>query len=211
MKRASYYGVLLIVVTLFISLYFNKEQPNDNGSSDELYLDTVYVFYSDEKEAWVINDNNWKQHPEIIEVKKVYNSIQIILKHGNYTTEEASKVINTPYPIEESPIVYIDETGKIFEISFSAGSEDSARQFYYYFDKDQRLRFLLIKAGAVNGSRLNYRAYFTKTGKKIWDDWEDIEGPGYPWGGFWRDELFINDPIDYLTPRRNGDGSGKKS
>ena len=74
MKRASYYGVLLIVVTLFISLYFNKEQPNDNGSSDELYLDTVYVFYSDEKEAWVINDNNWKQHPEIIEVKKVYNS-----------------------------------------------------------------------------------------------------------------------------------------
>ena len=73
MKRASYYGVLLIVVTLFISLYFNKEQPNDNGSSDELYLDTVYVFYSDEKEAWVINDNNWKQHPEIIEVKKVYN------------------------------------------------------------------------------------------------------------------------------------------
>jgi len=201
MKKASYYGALFIIVTLLISIYLNKEQLNDNGSSDELYLDTVYVFYSDEKETWIINDNNWKQHPEIIEVKKVFDRIQTILKYGNYTTEEASKVINTPYPSEERPIVYIDKTDNIFEITFSAGSEDSARQYFYYFDKDQRLRFLLIKAGAVNGSRTDYKAYFTKTGKKIWENLEDIEGPGYPWGVFWRDEFFINDPTDYLKPK----------
>jgi len=201
MKRFSQYGALFVIVTLLISIYLNKEKPNDKGTSDKLYLDTVYVFYSDEKETWIINDNNWKQHPEIIEIKKVYDRIQTILKHGNYTTEEASKIINTNYPFEETPIVYIDKTGNIFEITFSAGSDDSARRFYYYFDKDQRLRFLLIKAGAVNGSRTDYRVYFTKTGKKIWDHWEDIEGPGYAWGYFWKDELFVNDPTEYLKPK----------
>ena len=51
-------------------------------------VQNVPKYLSDEKRFLILD--NWQQHPEIIEIKKVYNRIQKILEYGNYTKEESS-------------------------------------------------------------------------------------------------------------------------
>jgi hypothetical protein len=98
-----------------------------------------------------------------------------------------------PYEDTERTL-HLEATGTVRSYYFSGGSEDSAAWRALYYDRDGRLRFVLIEAGAVNGTRLEHRIYLSKYGKRLWEVQTMLEGPGYtfPSHRWWEKDLVRN-------------------
>jgi hypothetical protein len=74
--------------------------------------------------------------------------------------------------------LYLDPDGAVRSYHTGGGSDDSAIQGTYYYDRHGRLRFVFATAGAVNGTVIEYRIYLSKSGARLWEERRDSEGAG---------------------------------
>jgi hypothetical protein len=146
--------------------------------------------------AEAINARNWTSHPEIVEVRLLYQKILQDKAAGRLHKKERSFDTADCEPYEdEVRILYLDKN-KIARIYyFEGGSDDSAVKTELFYDESGKLRFAFIVAGAYNGTRLEHRVYFSRAGKKIWEIQKLLEGPGYTFPEEWPEAELIADPL----------------
>jgi hypothetical protein len=141
----------------------------------------------------VINESNWSDHPQIVEVRNIYKEIEGKMAVNEFTinTKEAEYSPGVP----TLKILYTDKNKAPRKYYYEAGSDDSSLDFSFYYDSIGKLRFVFISGGAVNGSVLEHRIYFDETGKRIWEAQKYTSGPGYTFPTVWPDKDLILDPI----------------
>lgn len=145
-----------------------------------------------------INESNWLNHPKIVEVREIYNEVEGEIRSKNVIEQKKIYEYSEPYA-PTLKVIYFDKYNIVRKYTEEAGSDDSALEFYYYYDHQQLLRFVFIKGGAVNGSILEHRIYFDSNGKKIWEIQKYPEGPGYPFPEVWPESELVFDPWKAFT------------
>ena len=144
--------------------------------------------------AEAINEKNWVNHPEVVEVRSLYQTIKESKDAGNLKKKE--RKFNYCEPYEDTVrTLYTDRNGKPRIYYYRGGSDDSAVQRELYYDENGKLRFAFIIAGAYNGTKLEHRVYFSRAGTKIWEIQKRLEGPGYTFPREWPDAELIQDPV----------------
>lgn len=130
--------------------------------------------------AQPLTAGNWAQHPQIVEVRRVYQKAQTLKQQNKLKKQQikyegcaALDLERTLWLEGQSPRLYLQ----------SGGSDDSAVSLEHTYDAKGRLRFVLVKAGAVNNTQIEYRYYIDAAGKVIWTD-KRSSGPGYPFPNF---------------------------
>jgi hypothetical protein len=125
-----------------------------------------------------ITAGNWQRHPAVVEVRKVYQETRQAETEGKLRREQRRFEYCRAYEDGERTL-YLDAGGGIRSYHVDGGSDDSAAQRAYYYDGGGALRFVLVKAGAVNGTSLEYRVYLSKAGERLWEERRELAGPGY--------------------------------
>ncbi len=123
--------------------------------------------------------DNWRQHPEIVEVRDIVAAVDRALEKKQLTATTATM----PCGGLDSDITrFVDGNGRIVRVEANAGSEDSAYTTTATYDDRGTLRFVFIKAGAVSASTLEQRFWMDAHGTRLWQR-DDATGPGWTW---WR-------------------------
>jgi hypothetical protein len=144
--------------------------------------------------AEAINEKNWVTHPEIVEVRLLYQAIKKSKNAGHLKKKE--RIFDYCEPYEDTiRTLYTDRNGKPRIYYYRGGSDDSVVQRELYYDGSGKLRFAFILAGAYNGTKLEHRVYFSRAGKKIWEIQKVLEGPGYTFPTEWPDDELIQTPV----------------
>jgi hypothetical protein len=133
-----------------------------------------------------VTKGNWSRHPAILEIKAIYGQVRQAEAAGRL------RQLRRQFPdcYDEVRELNQEPGGRVRSYHFSGGSEDSAAQYAYYYDQHGRLRFVLMKAGAVNGTWLEHRIYLSKDGTRLWEVEKRGGGPGYTFP----DVRLVNDP-----------------
>jgi hypothetical protein len=149
-----------------------------------------------------INEKNWVNHPEIVEVRTHYQKIKASQEAGHLKRNERRFDTTSCEPYEDGArILFTDQKQKPRIYHYEGGSEDSMVGREHFYDDNGKLRFALIHAGAYNGTVYEYRIYFSKTGKKIWEIRKLLEGPGYTFPSEWPDEELIQNPVQAFNDK----------
>ena len=128
-----------------------------------------------------ITETNWQNHAAIVQIRAIYQSIQKDEAAGRLRKirkQWPGDCEKQPYEDDER-ILYVDAKGAVRSYHFSGGSEDSSMTRALYYDQEGKLRFALIKAGAVNGTSLEHRVYLGADGARLWERQTLLKGPGY--------------------------------
>ncbi len=91
--------------------------------------------------------------------------------------------------------VHFDRAHVVRRIHLKGGTGDSAHEVTYYYDPRGRLRFILAKRGAVNGTQEEERSYFSSRGALILRNVRRLAGPGWAW----QPADAITDPASWLA------------
>ena len=130
----------------------------------------------------------WSSHPAIRAVRAI---VQDIDRHPErFVRRSDSATCGFPY-ISVTAELYSDSAGLVRKYHLASGHDDSAGDATYYYDAHGLVRFAFTTQNAVNGTRLEQRAYFDSTGVLLRRASRRLAGPGYPNG--WPDEP-IRDP-----------------
>lgn len=134
-----------------------------------------------------ITKQNWLTHPDIVEVRSLYQTLKAAKDAGKLKKKERKYEYCEPYQ-DTVRVLYASSEGKPRIYYYTGGSDDSAVEGEVYYDDDGHRRFAFIKAGAYNGTRLEHRFYFSKAGVKVWEMQKRLAGPGYTFPTEWPDE-----------------------
>jgi hypothetical protein len=148
--------------------------------------------------AQPITAENWQRHPAITEIRKIYLETRQAEVTGKLRKEQRLFEYCKAYEDGERTL-YLDASGSVRSYHADGGSDDSAAQRAYYYDRGGVLRFVLVKAGAVNGTSLEYRLYLSKSGEQLWEERKLLSGPGYPFQIPLPSERLIKDPRRAFT------------
>ncbi|EQA43593.1 hypothetical protein LEP1GSC050_1772 [Leptospira broomii serovar Hurstbridge str. 5399] len=140
-----------------------------------------------------INGKNWTTHPDIKEIRSIYDRIEKEIKNKELASSKKEFEYSKPYK-PTLKIAFFNKKHIICKYVEEMGSDDSAIKIEYYYDDLKALRFVFITGGSVNGSRLEHRLYFDSLGKKIWEIRKIVKGPGYTFPIEWPTEEFIWNP-----------------
>jgi hypothetical protein len=127
--------------------------------------------------APAITSSNWLNHPMVLEVRVLYKDIEDAVSVKALSKTSASR--EESWGVTAEYQAWSDKSGQIRKFVYASGTEDSAITVSQYHDSQGVLRFAFVTAGAVNGTQMQYRVYFTATGKRFWEDVRQIKGPGY--------------------------------
>jgi hypothetical protein len=141
-----------------------------------------------------ITTANWPRHPEIVGIRAIYREVRQALLAGRLRTEERTFGYCRAYEDTERTL-YRDGNGIARGYRAGRGSDDSAAQAAYYYDRAGTLRFVLVQAGAVNGTAIEYRIYLSKVGERLWEERRNLKGPGYSFPAELPDDWLIRDPV----------------
>lgn len=137
--------------------------------------------------AQPIAPSNWRNHPQIVEIRAVYRQVVNLGQTG--WLHQRSKTFGYCPALELERHLYTDARGVVRRYIVSGGGEDSSYTFDHIYDPQGHLRFVLVKGGAVNGSFLELRYYLKVNGAVLWADRRQ-GGPGYTW---------ISNPPEYFA------------
>lgn len=152
----------------------------------------IALFLGFGAQAGKITEKNWKQNPEIIQVRKIVEANQKLKKNW----KKLDRVWNYCEPgVDTQRILYTDgkNIGRIY--SNSGGSDDSSVNLESHYDENGKLRFVFITGGAVNGSKLEHRIYFRANGDRFWELQKYVTGPGYTFPDPWPQDQIVTDPL----------------
>ena len=117
--------------------------------------------------AAAITAQNWLMHPAIREVRALVGAVnQAALRPITRVCDDGRELAASDTPVGARRRVTL-------------GSGDSAATVTGTYDRRGVLRFVLVEAGAVNGTHAEYRYYFDARGQRLWLDRRQT-GPGYP-------------------------------
>lgn len=131
--------------------------------------------------AQPITASNWATHPKIKEIRAIY--LEVAKLRSQNKLQKASKSFAYCPALDLERTLLTDARGVVRFYESSGGSDDSAATLEHTYDAWGRLRFVLVKAGAVNDTHTEYRYYLSQTGTLLWKD-QRIEGQGYPFADF---------------------------
>jgi hypothetical protein len=140
-----------------------------------------------------ITEKNWLHHPDIFEVRSLYQKLKEMKEAGKLKKKQRKFGYCEPYQ-DTVRTLYTEQNGTPRIYYYQGGSEDSAVQTDLYYDEQGKRRFAFITAGAVNGTGLEHRVYFSRVGKKIWETQKLLKGPGYTFPTEWPDEQLVQNP-----------------
>ena len=126
--------------------------------------------------AQTITTDNWQSHPAILEIRGIYAGVGALIAQNKLKLEQKTFGYCPSWDLERKK--YASANGVVRRYVKAGGSEDSAVTFDHTYDALGRLRFVLVKAGAVNDTQLEQRWYFDAGGKQLWLDRRQT-GPGY--------------------------------
>lgn len=135
-------------------------------------------------QAEPITANNWFNHPDIVTIRGIFNSIQNAKQAGQLNKKSRIFEYCQPHADGERHL-YSNPKGIVQLYTFAGGSDDSAVQTDLYYDTKSRLRFAFVRASAVNNTTYEYRIYFSSRGKKIWEERKQLSGEGYTFPEHW--------------------------
>jgi hypothetical protein len=136
---------------------------------------------------------NWQRHPAVSEIRAIYQEVRRAETTARLRKEQQTFSYCRAYEDTER-ILYLDNGGVARSYHTGRGSDDSATQSAYYYDRDGLLRFVFVKAGAVNGTAIEYRIYISTAGKRLWEERRDLQGPGYTFSMQLPDDWLIREP-----------------
>jgi len=143
-----------------------------------------------------ITEKNWVNHPEIVDVRTLYQKIKESKDAGRLKRNERKFDTTSCEPYEDDVrVLFTDQKGKPRIYYYEGGSEDSMVRRELFYDDNGKLRFAFVRAGAYNGTKLEHRVYLSKAGKKIWEIQKLLEGPGYTFPTEWPDPELIQNPV----------------
>jgi hypothetical protein len=140
-----------------------------------------------------ITRENWIGHPDIVEVRNLYKNLVELKDSGKLLVKERKFDYCEPYR-DTLRRLYSDEKGNPMIYHYERGSDDSAIRAELYYDSHAALRFGFVKAGAVNGTALEHRIYFSAAGERIWEIQKLLKGPGYTFPTIWPDSDLPGNP-----------------
>lgn len=126
------------------------------------------------------------------EARATYGEIQASLKSGSLTKRVREFEYCQPYE-DGTRTLYSTRNGIPRLYERQAGSDDSSVTWMHYYDGTGKLRFVLIAAGAVNGTHLEHRIWFSEEGRRVKEQARLIAGPGYTFANPWPDEDIAHD------------------
>lgn len=142
-----------------------------------------------------ITEKNWMAHPRIRECRATFQEVQDLESRGLLTTLERSGDESCEnYNGDMQRTIRRDASGKARKLTLEAGSEDSAVTVDAYYDTQAKLRFIFVKASAVNDTVYEYRIYFDAEGTKLWENEKLVRGAGYTFPSPWPEEFIPRDP-----------------
>lgn len=122
-----------------------------------------------------ITEQNWEQHPKIVEVRKLYEEIQAMLKQKKLKVQDRNflKAIaacdRVLYPIEFVRIA-ADKTGRARLFVYGRRISDNALlTTWEYYDEGGRLRFVDRTNQLPGFVPIEDRIYLTEQGRAFWD------------------------------------------
>jgi len=124
-----------------------------------------------------INDQNWRNHPEIRKIRALYDEVNAAEKAGKFK-KESRKCVLYGGSFEIDGVLYKDRKGTVRKYVVDAGSEDSVGNAEYYYDTKGTPRFTFRTHGAYNGTKKWDRIYFDEKGVHLYTNHRQ-EGPGY--------------------------------
>ena len=127
--------------------------------------------------AQTITAKNWQSHPAILEIRGIYAGVNALIAQKKLRLETKTFAYCPSWDLERKQ--YASANAVVRRYVKAGGSDDSAVTLDHTYDALGRLRFVLIKAGAVNDTQLELRWYFDASGKQLWVD-RRMTGPGYP-------------------------------
>ena len=143
-----------------------------------------------------INAKNWNTHPSILEIRAIHAEIVRAVDAGKLKKQERQFITeNCHHERDTVRTLYTDAQGIHRLFQGSGWSEDSKVSRSFFYDVNGKLRFSFIRGGATDGTRLEYRIYFSPQGKKIWSMRKKTGGPGYTFPDEWPEEDFVHDPL----------------
>ena len=122
-------------------------------------------------------DDDWMRRPEIREIRALYAEVEHALNAGELSLRTREFEYCQPAYLTRS--LYLDavESARLYVLE--GGSEDSARTNRYYYDREERLRFVFAVTRAVNLTTLEERIYVGTAGEVLHHDHRLVEGPGW--------------------------------
>jgi hypothetical protein len=139
-------------------------------------------------QAQVITAKNWRNDPRILEVRAVYAAVNRLATRKILKLEQKKFGYCPSWDLERSK--FTDAKGMVRRYIKAGGSDDSAVTLEHTYDVQGRLRFVFVKAGAINDTHLESRFYFDALKKLVWVDRRQT-GPGYTFF----DQDFINEMV----------------
>jgi len=140
--------------------------------------------------AETITAANWRKHPVIVEIRAIYQGTRQAEVAGRLRKEQ--RALGDCQHTQRA--LYLNAGGSIRSYHVGGGSEDSAVQIAYYYDRDRALRFAFMQAGAANGTSIEYRVYLSKAGERLWQEQRYLKGPGWTFLDRQSDDWLIKDP-----------------
>jgi hypothetical protein len=139
-------------------------------------------------QAQTITAKNWRNDPRILEVRAVYAAVNRLAARKILKLEQQKFGYCPSWDLERSK--FTDAKGVVRRYVKAGGSDDSAVTLEHTYDARGQLRFVFVKAGAINDTHLESRFYFDVSRKLVWVDRRQT-GPGYTFF----DQDFINEMV----------------
>jgi hypothetical protein len=136
---------------------------------------------------------NWRRHPAIVEIEAIYREVRQAEAAGCLRRKVRTFSYCRSYE-DTARTIYLDRHGVARSYRRTGGSDDSAVQAAYYYDRRGALRLLVADVAAVDGTTYQYRIFLSKSGVRLWEERHRLKGPGYPFPGESLDEWLVRDP-----------------
>lgn len=140
-----------------------------------------------------VTPRNWKTHPEIAAINKLQQAIRAEIKGGSLKALQRNFDPCQPYQ-DKYRRIYLDAQGRAGAYVAEGGDKNTGAIHEHFYDDQGRLRYIQAKATAVNGTVFEYRLYFAISGKKLWENSLQGEGPGYTFNKHWPKQGYVRDP-----------------
>jgi hypothetical protein len=140
---------------------------------------TANVINPGGKAQEAISERNWRQHPQIKDIRTLVRNINTRLKKGSYKISKRTFEHCGDGQLFNARRISRDAKGNVPWYEDYSEGQDSSLLFSYYYNRSGSLRFVSGSARHANGTRQTLRIYF-ENGKRIWTDVEYIKGPGCP-------------------------------
>ena len=129
---------------------------------------------SDSSASQEVTSENWERHPRIVEIRKLYNSIQSMLtaRTLKYQKKDYTKLPRScrgTYPTEYLALATDAEGHVRLYIAAQRISHDDLLTTQYFYNDKGRLRFAYITNQSNEFATIAYRVYVDEQGKVFWD------------------------------------------